>query len=158
MNTAFSRPLIYLGWSLYVIALFCPAFRLVDTTLPGWKCLLATLSICPLVLSWSVGLFGFTNLLFLSGLLVYAWGGGLERKAYGVFLGLAACATIAAMISMREDARVGAYLWLGSLVVTAVGFYLAESVSGASRNEARFNPPRSSASKAPRSGRRRGDS
>jgi hypothetical protein len=126
MPTALPRTLIFLGWALFAVALFCPALREGDVTLRGWKCLLATLCCFPLWLFWPVAPGALANFTFFFGVLVYSWGGGLERKAYGVFLALAACGGLAAVVPMLEDARVGCYLWLASLFSTAAGFLLAD--------------------------------
>jgi hypothetical protein len=124
---ALSGSLISLGWFLFGISLLCPALSEGAEMLPGWKCFLASLCFCPMWLVWPVAVFGITNLLFLFGALVYAWGGGLERKVYGVFLFLAASVTLVLMVVVFfNEARAGAYLWLGSLFVTAGGFFLAD--------------------------------
>jgi hypothetical protein len=125
MRRRLSPLLIFLGWSLFGIALACPALHDDGNTLPGWYCFLVSLCIWPMWVIWMVAICGITNLLFLFGLLVYYWGGGLERKTYGVFFSLATIATLIVLLTMFDGILAGAYVWLTSLVITAIGFLLA---------------------------------
>jgi hypothetical protein len=126
MRRRLSPLLIFLGWSLFGIALACPALHDAGNTLPGWYCFLVSLCIWPMWVIWLVAICGITNLLFLFGLLVYRWGGGLERKTYGVFLSLAVVVTLVAFLAMFDDVLAGAYVWLTSLAITAIGFLLTD--------------------------------
>lgn len=121
MRISLSEGLIYLGWFLFSIALFCPAMG--DCS--GWMCFIATLCCFPIWLFWPAMVFGLTNILWLFSSLVYCCEAGVERKAYGVFLMLASCATLATVLGMLEGARIGCYFWLGALFATASGFLLS---------------------------------
>src|SRR5262245_17990306 len=125
MRRAPSRALIFLGWFFYGVALACPALNHGPRVLYGWQCLVATWSCCPLWLTGAPAVFGLTNLLFLFSIPLCWWEGGLERRAYGVFLFVGATASLIALLPLTDEYRVGCYLWLIALFTTATGLLIS---------------------------------
>jgi hypothetical protein len=110
--------MIFLGWVLYGIALVAPAVRVcTDETWIGFSCLLATVH--PILWHFAV-----VNVGLLISPLVFWWGEGLEREAFGLFLLICASITLISLFCV-QTVLIGCYLWMLSIFCTATGFLLS---------------------------------